>query len=161
EGAYDGLIGFWTSVAGSPVLGLPLLAHLRETMADYPGRLFLHSILASDEMRERYEEAGFPCFEDPSRAVAAMAALMHFGSGVAAGRAEAPALPPPAGIIPGAISEQTAKAVLLRAGLPMVEDILAASPEAAAEAAARFGGVAAMKIVSPDIRHKTEAGGVM
>jgi acyl-CoA synthetase (NDP forming) len=161
EGGYDGLIGFWTSVAGSPVLGVPLLAHLRETMADYPGRLFLQSILADDEMRERYEEAGFPCFEDPSRAVAAMAALMHFGAEFAAGRAEIPALPPPAGIVPGAIPEHAAKAILAKAGLPMVEDILAASPEAAAEAAARIGGAVAMKIVSPDILHKTEAGGVM
>jgi acyl-CoA synthetase (NDP forming) len=161
EGGYDGLIGFWTSVAGSPVLGLPLLAHLRETMADYPGRLFLHSILASDEIRQRYEEAGFPCFEDPSRAVAAMAALMHFGSEFAMGRAKTPYLPLPAGIVPGAISEHAAKAILSEAGLPMVEDILAASPEAAAEAAVRIGCAVAMKIVSPDIPHKTEAGGVV
>jgi acetate---CoA ligase (ADP-forming) len=161
EGGYDGLIGFWTSVAGSPVLGLPLLAHLRETMADYPGRLFLHSILANEEIRERYEEAGFPCFEDPSRAVAAMAALMQFGSEFAAGRAVAPALPPPAEIASGAISEHAAKAILSKAGLPMVEHILAASPEAAGEAAARFGGAVAMKIASSGIPHKTEAGGVM
>jgi acyl-CoA synthetase (NDP forming) len=161
DGGYDGLIGFWTSIAGSPVLGLPLLAHLRETMADYPGRLFLQSILASDEIRERYEEAGFPCFEDPSRAVAAMAALVHFGSEFAMGRAKTPVLPSPAGIVPGAISEHAAKAILARAGLPMIEDILAVSPEAAAEAAAKIGGAVAMKIVSPGIPHKTEAGGVM
>jgi acyl-CoA synthetase (NDP forming) len=161
EGGYDGLIGFWTSIAGSPVLGLPLLSHLCETMADYPGRLFLQSILASDEIRQRYEEAGFPCFEDPSRAVAAMAALMHFGAEFAKGRAQMPTLPPPAGIAPGAVSEHTAKAILSKAGLPMAEDILAASAEAAAEAAAKIGGQVAMKIVSPDILHKTEAGGVL
>jgi acyl-CoA synthetase (NDP forming) len=161
EGGYDGLIGFWTSVAGSPVLGLPLLAHLRETMADYPGRLFLHSIVASDEVRRQYEETGFPCFEDPSRAVAAMAALMHFGSEFAMGRVKEPILPPPAGLVPGAISEHAAKAILSKAGLPIVEDILAASPETAAEAAVKIGGALAMKIVSPDIPHKTEAGGVM
>jgi acyl-CoA synthetase (NDP forming) len=161
EGGYDGLIGFWTSVAGSPVLGLPLLAYLCETMADYPGRLFLHSIVASDEVRRQYEEAGFPCFEDPSRAVAAMAALMHFGSEFAAGRAQTPALPPPAGIAPGAISEHAAKVILSKAGLPMVEDILATSPEATAEAAMKIGSAVVMKIVSPDILHKTEAGGVM
>src|SRR5262249_25080490 len=154
EGGYDGLIGFWTSVAGSPVLGLPLLAHLRETMADYPGRLFLQSILASDEIRQRYEDAGFPCMEDPSRAVAAIAALMHFGLEFANGRAKTPALPPPAEIVPGGISEYAAKAILAKAGLPMVEDILAGSPEAAAEAAAKIGGAVAMKIVSPDILHK-------
>jgi acyl-CoA synthetase (NDP forming) len=130
-------------------------------MVDYPGRLFLQSILASDEIRQRYEEAGFPCFEDPSRAVAAMATLMHFGAEFAAGRAEAPALPPPAGIVPCAISEHAAKAILSRAGLPMIEDTLAASREAAGEAAATFGGAVAMKIVSPNILHKTEAGGVM
>jgi acetate---CoA ligase (ADP-forming) len=87
EGAFDGLIGFWTSIAGSPVLGLPLLAHLRETMAGYPGRIFIHSIVAGEDIRRQYEEAGFPCFEDPGRAVAAMAALMHFGLEFAKGGA--------------------------------------------------------------------------
>jgi acyl-CoA synthetase (NDP forming) len=161
RGNYDGLVGFWTSVAGSPVLGEPLLRYLRETMADYPNRLFLHCILASDEMRKSYEDAGFPCFEDPTRTIAAMAALMFFGGEFAKGTPTTPALPKPVDIPDGVISERQAKAILAEAGLPVVEDTLATSAGEAAEAARRAGGPVAMKIASADILHKTEIGGVV
>lgn len=161
RGNYDGLVGFWTSVAGSPVLGEPLLRHLRETMADYPDRLFLHCILASDEMRKSYEDAGFPCFEDPTRTIAAMAALMFFGREFAKGRPSAPPLPKPVTIPDAAISERQAKAILAGAGLRVVEDTLATSSAEAAEAASRMNRAVAMKIASPDILHKTEIGGVI
>jgi acetate---CoA ligase (ADP-forming) len=161
RGGYDGLVGFWTSVAGSPILGGPLLKYLRETMVDYPDRLFLHCVLASDEMRKSYEEGGFPCFEDPTRTIAAMAALMFFGIEFARGRPETPALPGPVDLPDGAISERQAKDILARAGLPLIEDTLAASPEEAGEAARRANGPVAMKIASPDILHKTEIGGVI
>jgi acyl-CoA synthetase (NDP forming) len=159
RGQYDGLIGFWTSVAGSPVLAAPLLAGLKEAMAGREDQIFLHSVLAPDEIRTSYEEAGFPCFEDPTRAVNAMAALMGFGVAFARGRAdvpEVPAMPPLPG---GPMGEREAKAVLAAAGLPMVEDRLCRTGEEA-EAAARAFGRSAFKIASPDILHKTEAGGV-
>jgi acetate---CoA ligase (ADP-forming) len=161
EGGFDGLIGFWTSVAGSPVLGVPLLEHLRETMAHFPGSLFLHSVVANDEMRRQYEDAGFPCFEDPSRAVAAMAALMFFGAEFAKERPVAPALPAAVPIPPGPISEYAAKRILAAAGLPVAQGILASNPEASRDAARTFGGRVAMKISSPDILHKTDMGGVI
>lgn len=161
RGGYDGLIGFWTSIAGSPILGGPLLAYLQETMRDYPDRLFLHCILASDEMRGRYEEAGFPCFEDASRAVAAMAALMSFGSAFANGSPSAPPLPPQAEFPPGPLSELDAKRVLAQAGLPMAPDVVVTTAEEAAAAIRKVGGPVAMKILSSDILHKTDAGGVI
>ncbi len=161
RGGYDALVGFWTSVAGSPILGAPLLRYLRETMADYPDRLFLHCILAGDEMRKSYEDAGFPCFEDPTRTIAAMAAVMFFGGEFAKGRAETQALPEPVEMPDGPISERQAKAILALAGSPVVEDTLAVSAEEAARAAGRATGPVAMKIASADIPHKTEIGGVV
>ncbi len=160
RGGYDGLIGFWTSVAGSPLLATPLLNYLTETMSHYENRLFLHCLVAPDEIRQRYEEAGFPCFEDATRAVAAMAALMFFGEAFAAGGPGLFALPEAAELPPGRISERAAKEILGNAGLPMVDDVLATNPKYAGEAASRMGGPVAMKIVSPDIPHKTEIGGV-
>jgi len=160
RGGYDALIGFWTSVAGSPVLGDPLLGHLTETMKGYRDRLFLHVMLAPDEMRVRYDEAGFPNFEDPTRCVIAMAALMFFGEAFARGRAPVPAIPDFAPLPQGRLGEREAKAVLSAAGLPMVADRLATSAADAVNAARAAGGPVAMKIASPDIPHKTEAGGV-
>ena len=159
RGGYDALIGFWTSVAGSPVLGTPLLGHLTETMKDYRDRLILHVMLTDDEMKRRYDEAGFPSFEDPTRAIIAMAALMFFGETFAKGGPDAPELPDLPPLPGGPLGEREAKAVLAAAGLPMVDDRLAATAEEAA-AIAREIGPAAMKIASPDIPHKTEAGGV-
>ena len=160
RGGYDALIGFWTSVAGSPVLGDPLLGHLTATMKDYRDRLFLHVMLAPEEMRKRYEEAGFPSFEDPTRAIVAMAALMEFGRAFAEGAAAVPELPEFTPLPEGMLGEREAKAVLAAAGLPMVADRLVASAKEAATAAADAGAPVAMKIASRDILHKTEAGGI-
>jgi acyl-CoA synthetase (NDP forming) len=160
RGGYDALIGFWTSVAGSPVLGDPLLAHLTDTMKDYRNRLFLHVMLTPEEMRERYDAAGFPSFEDPTRAIVAMAALMTFGIAFAKGTAPVPDIPEFPPLPGGALGEHEAKAVLAAAGLPVVGDILAGSATEAVAAARETGASVAMKIASPDILHKTEAGGV-
>jgi acyl-CoA synthetase (NDP forming) len=161
RGGYDALIGFWTSVAGSPVLGDPLLGHLTETMRDYRDRLFLHVMLTPDEMRERYDAAGFPSFEDPTRAIVAMAAVMAFGVAFAKEAAPAPDIPGFSPLPQGPLGEREAKAVLAAAGLPVVHDRLATSGAEAVLAAQEAGGPVAMKIASPDILHKTEAGGVM
>ena len=141
RGGYDALIGFWTLVAGSPVLGDPLLGHLTKTMENYRDRLFLHVMLASEEMCRRYDDAGFPSFEDPTRAIVAMAAVMAFGEAFAKGTAAVPDVPDFAPLPEGTLDEGEAKAVL-------------------AAAANEFGAPVAMKIASPDILHKTEAGGV-
>jgi acyl-CoA synthetase (NDP forming) len=160
HGGYDALIGFWTSVAGSPVLGNPLLDHLTETMKDYRDRLFLHVMLAPEEMHKRYDAAGFPSFEDPTRTIVAMAALMCFGAAFAEGTAPLPDIPDFPPLPRGTLGEREAKALLAAAGLPVVADILATSTGEAVAAVNEFGGPVAMKIASPDILHKTEARGV-
>jgi acyl-CoA synthetase (NDP forming) len=160
KGGYDALIGFWTSVAGSPMLSEPLLGYLTETMKNYRDRLFLQVMLAPAEIEKRYDDAGFPSFEDPTRAIVAMAALMGFGATFARGRAAEPEIPTFAPLPDGPLGEREAKAVLAAAGLPMVADRLATSASEAVEAAAQARGPVAMKIASPDILHKTEAGGV-
>lgn len=57
-------------------------------------------------------------------------------------------------------NEATAKAALNAAGVPFVHDIVATSGPEAAEAAASIVGPIAMKILSPDIQHKSDIGGV-
>ncbi|MBV7483570.1 acetate--CoA ligase family protein [Bordetella sp. BOR01] len=57
-------------------------------------------------------------------------------------------------------SEAQAKALLRQAGLPMPRNEIATSARQAAAAAAGLGFPVVMKIVSPDIAHKTECGGV-
>lgn len=59
-----------------------------------------------------------------------------------------------------ALSETDSKRILACYGIATPEEILARDAEGAALAAGRIGGPLAVKIVSPDILHKTEAGGV-
>ncbi len=58
------------------------------------------------------------------------------------------------------LSETDSKRVLACYGIAIPQEILARDPEQAALAAVKIGGPVAIKIVSPDILHKTEAGGV-
>ena len=59
----------------------------------------------------------------------------------------------------GPLSEAGAKKILQQAGLPVLAETLATSAQEAARAAG--DKPVAMKIVSPDVLHKTEIGGVL
>lgn len=54
-----------------------------------------------------------------------------------------------------------ALALLKAYGVPVIDARVAATPDAAANEAARLGGAVALKILSPDISHKTDVGGVV
>ncbi|MCQ1570781.1 acetate--CoA ligase family protein [Neorhizobium galegae] len=60
----------------------------------------------------------------------------------------------------GVLTEREAKQLLAAEGLPIPSEQLVTSADAAAEAARQLGFPVVMKIESPDILHKTEAGGV-
>ena len=59
------------------------------------------------------------------------------------------------------LTEHRAKALLAPYGLPELRERLATSAAEAAEAANALGFPVALKIASPDVPHKTEAGGVV
>ena len=60
----------------------------------------------------------------------------------------------------GMWSEQEARTLLGDAGVPVVPARLAGSADEAVKAAVGFGGPLSVKIVSPDIVHKSDTGGV-
>ena len=110
------------------------------------------------------EANGVPCFEVPSRAVSGAAMLCDFSAKVHRTNAVAPArlvpaAPLPSGLHPDGLDEDSAKRCLeaygIRTPRRIVVDANAAYPK---HFDLRFPVVA--KIVSPDIVHKTEAGGV-
>jgi acetyltransferase len=59
------------------------------------------------------------------------------------------------------LSEPEAKGVLSAYGVPVVETRIVASPDAAADAADAVGFPVALKLMSCDIRHKSDVGGVV
>ena len=95
RGDYDSLLCFWTSVAGSKMISAKLLAAMREGVTGQDGLLVVQSIIAEADIIKQYTDDGYPVFEDPSRAVAAIDALTRAGMGFAAGRPASPAVPAP------------------------------------------------------------------
>jgi acetyl coenzyme A synthetase (ADP forming)-like protein len=115
------------------------------------------------------EEAGVPCFPFPERAVKALAHTVTLAE-----RRRAPTPTPAPALDRARLSAAVAgmprsgtfgllegTPLLAAAGIDVVPARLARSPAAAAEIARTLGTSVAIKIVSPDITHKTDVGGVV
>jgi acyl-CoA synthetase (NDP forming) len=160
DGDYASLIAFFTQWGASPSVAPRLRSELKAVLDRHPDRLFLLSILAPTERVREWEADGFLVMEDPSRAVVALAAMGRFGEAFARAPAQQAGLPPVA--LPAATpNEAEAKRLLAAAGVPMVPEAPCATAEEAAQAARRIGFPVVAKILSPDILHKSEIGGVL
>ncbi|MXY38520.1 MAG: acetate--CoA ligase family protein [Rhodospirillaceae bacterium] len=163
EADYDSHIVFMTSVPATPFMKKPCADLFRTVRERWPDVPMIMSLVGGRDVVQAYERLGYPVFEDPSLAVRAMAALTRFGDVFGrTGDSAPPAAPPGMRPAPAeAVGEHEAKAILASAGIPVVRESLAATPDEAVAAAAAIGGPCALKIVSPDILHKTEIGGVL
>lgn len=161
EGGYDLLVAFFTSLIASPVHGEKLLATLSEGIKAQ-GKPFALIGQGPDEVLKKYEAAGIMVFEDPSRAVAALAALARFNTAFQQVDTDLVDLPNIGTInLPSEkIGEADAKQYMIRTGISVPAEELVKQPTDAVKAANRLGYPVVMKIVSPDIAHKSEAGGV-
>ena len=110
-----------------------------------------------------------PIFDEPSDAVRALALLRDFGRGMAptAERPDGPAdRARVAQILARCRAEgrdpllQEAAEVAAAYGVPVIEGRLAADQEEAVAAAAAVGYTTVIKVVSPDVSHKSDFGGV-
>jgi acetate---CoA ligase (ADP-forming) len=117
-----------------------------------------------------FAEAGIPCYTSMPSCARAIRALIDYAcfqerrharrvvaetpSGV---REEVDRALAAAGLV---LPEAEAKALLACYGVVQPAEMLVTSAEEAAAAASRIGGAVALKVQSPDITHKTEAGAV-
>jgi acetate---CoA ligase (ADP-forming) len=160
EGKYDTSLAFFTSGASTKTSAAKFLSAMTQMREEHPDQFIVLSLLANEEEIRSYEQLGFPVYPDPSRAVAAIAALTSFTESHARiNTRETIVLPAPIDLPTGPISEAGAKAILQQAGLPVLAETLATTADEAASAAG--SQPVAMKIVSPDVLHKTEIGGVL
>jgi len=114
--------------------------------------------------------AGIPCYTSMPSCARAIRALVDYGAfRERLGRRAAPAKTDSSlrGEIERALSiagpnltEIASKQLLARYGVPRPPEALARSEDDAAAAAGEIGGAVALKVQSPDILHKTEAGAV-
>jgi acyl-CoA synthetase (NDP forming) len=159
---FPALVGFFTTWASSPQMAEPLFQAVSSAAARYPDSYFALSAIASPQMQRRYEAAGVGLYEDPWRAVQSIAAAMRCAERLATPPLPVPPVPRNLPPLPrGPIAEHEAKRILAAAGVPVLDERLVIDAGEAATIAARLGERLVLKIVSPEITHKTEVGGVM
>lgn len=162
KGGYDSAVAFFTLAACSPYVVEPLLKELDAIRRKFPDRLLILSLVGDQEMVDTYSNAGYLIFEDPCRAIGAIAAVTRIGEGFQRSPVDlTPDLPAPVEMPAHALSEWDSRELLKAAGLPVVDAVLCRSADEAAEAAAKFGCSVALKINGAAFAHKTEIGGVM
>ncbi len=161
DGGYASVLAFFSQTGGAASIAPKLRAELNAVRSAHPDRLFVLSVVADPERVSAYEEDGFLVFEGPSRAVTAIAAMGRFGAAFVA----PPAKPPPRGpriALPAVTPDEAeAKRLLAEAGIVCVPERVAKSADAAIAAAEALGFPVVMKILSSDILHKSEIGGVL
>ncbi|QHE84601.1 acetate--CoA ligase family protein [Hydrogenophaga sp. BPS33] len=162
--AFDAIILFLGIVGMAPSMAGPICQALSEVSAKHPERLLMVSVTTPPELHEVYAQAGFLVYEDPSRAVNALAALHRFEQFFRQPAARAEAAPDFArDLVPRdatSFNEVQSKRILAACGIRSPRESLVRTPEEAAEAAQGIGFPVAVKVVSADIPHKTEVGGV-
>jgi acyl-CoA synthetase (NDP forming) len=117
-----------------------------------------------------FAEAGIPCYTSMPSCARAVRALVDYALFQARRQqSQAAEETPPhvreevsraLGAAGPVLTEAQAKPLLARYGVPQTAEMLVTSAEEAAVAAAEIGGSVALKVQSPDIAHKTEAGAV-
>ena len=152
-------MGFLAAAGASdafwPVLR-SLVTSLREA---YPDTLLAVSTLLSPERRAELEAMRCLVFADPSDGIRTIAALAGLKPGAAVAAAP-PSIAPSLTLSPGTMSEPDALALLADAGVPIVAHRVVRSADEAAAAAEALGDAVVVKIVSADIPHKSDVGGV-
>jgi acyl-CoA synthetase (NDP forming) len=160
DGGYSSVLGFFSMTASSRRWP-SIREQLNAVKTENPDRLYVLSVIVPPAGRDELEADGWVVHEDPTRAVVAVDAMGRYGAAFAAS-AGAPAPTVPAVTLPAKNpSEAEAKRLLAGAGIASAPEAECATVDQAVAAAERFGYPVVMKILSPDIVHKSEIGGVL
>lgn len=159
EGGYGAVLCFFTYVAGSRSMSDVILEAMAPLRAAYPDRIIAFCALGDPQVLHRYDEAGILVFNDPCRAVRALDAVLQLGAAQDAPRT-VPPIPEPVTLPAQGLDEAEAKRLLAQAGITAAPEQAVQSADAAIAAAEAFGYPVVMKILSPDILHKSDIGAV-
>ncbi len=173
DDAVDGAIAAFVPPLG--VSQRDVAAAIVEARRAFPGKPILAVLMGREGLpqgRAELKEVGVPAYIFPESAARALAAMVRYSRWVRR----------PVGTVVeyemhddviariiaaqrsagggGYLSTDDARTVLRAAGIPVVESRLATSAEEAVAAATTLGLPVVLKVVSPDIVHKTDVGGV-
>jgi acetate---CoA ligase (ADP-forming) len=160
--AFDATLIFLGITGVAPSMAGPLKQAISNAYARHPDQLLSVAITAPAAMVREYEALGILTTEDPSRAVAALGALNWFRKSLTTPRDGPVALGREVALpSSGKFNEAEAKALLAQIGIPSPSEILVTTAEDGANQAKAIGLPVAVKLVSADVLHKTEVGGVV
>lgn len=165
EGGYASWLGF-LAAAGTSERFWPVLEALATQLRQaHPEVLLAISTLLPPQRQRALEALGCLYFAEPAEAVRTLGALAALAAQqTRVVPAPLPAMPAPAALasLPdGVLDEPAALAVLAGAGLRTVDHRVVQDADAAVEAAAALGLPVVLKVVSRDITHKSDVGGVL
>ncbi|MCW3153713.1 acetate--CoA ligase family protein [Achromobacter spanius] len=178
EAGHGSLLIFLAAFGATPAMRILQQQMAQALRNDFPGRLIIFSTLADTAQQRALEAAGCLSFTDPARAVRVMAAMQFFirqqervsppdaetpwsADAIAAMPAPADASAAPGPLQRGAHNEADALRTLAAYGIPTVPFHRANSRDDVIAGAQSLGFPVAMKVLSADITHKSDVGGVV
>jgi acyl-CoA synthetase (NDP forming) len=163
KGDYGFFAGIFGSGPASPTFSGKLRQALETAAAASRDTIMSLTMTAPDEIVRAYEDKGFIVAQDGSALMKTLGAMVHFSNSFdsAGTRAARTPLPSPVELGSEALSEVAAKRILSDAGIPFPADRLVPVDGDIRAAADVVGYPQVLKIVSADIAHKTEIGGVI
>ncbi len=160
EGGYDSVIAFFSSLLYSDLLTAKIIEALLPVRREFPDRLFILCAMGPAKNRRKIEECNIPVLEDPTSAVNAIAAVSAIGKGFVSKKTKS-AIKVIATTLPkGRINEVAAKLIFEQLGIGSPKEVLVNTKAGAISAARDIDKPVALKIVSTDILHKSDIGGV-
>jgi acyl-CoA synthetase (NDP forming) len=137
---------------------MPTLRAVREK---HPDKVVMLAVHGPPDAVAELTAMGFPVVDGVGPSTQTLAGLCDLAAARALPPSRPPALPPaPVPDLAALRTEAGAKRALAAAGVPVLPERVVASAAEAAEVAAGMGFPVVLKIVSPDLPHKTEVGGV-
>jgi acetate---CoA ligase (ADP-forming) len=161
DAGYDAIIFFLAYMGQSPRIFTPLVESLGMVRGAYPDTPFVFCSLFTPTSTKIAASLGFLVFEDPSRAVKAIAAWVWLTQPIKADPPQQDRPPREAVHVPDrSLNERETKVLLGSIAIGRPREHLATNANDAVAAACAIGFPVVMKIVSSDVRHKSEVGGV-
>lgn len=160
DGGMDAIAGFFMTWVASPSMGARMQTEISGALEGYGDRTVALAVTAPKEILDAYRAKGILVNEDPSRVVATLGAMAEIGRRL---KSEGqPAIDPTMPLLEGTErDEAAAKALLAAAGLPLLREIRCTTADETRAAFGRLGGPVVVKLLSPDVAHKSDIGGVL
>ena len=162
EGDVDAVVGFYAGM-GTSDAAPAMVRTLTAAAARHPAVRQVACVLCKPEVRRELLDAGIAVYDEPDRALQAVAAGARLRRALEGRATRNPSSdPPPVALAVPALplDEAQALAVLRGAGLPVVHFEVAPDLESAVRAAQAVGFPVVLKVISAELPHKSDKGGV-